>query len=43
MCKELDNFVEDVKRIYGDILVKVIFFGLSVRGDYHDKSYGAEG
>lgn len=38
MCKELDNFVEDVKRTYGDSLVQVIFFGSSARGDYRDDS-----
>lgn len=38
MCKELDNFVEDVKRIYGDSLVKIILFGSRARGDYSDDS-----
>lgn len=42
MCKELDNFVECMKRVYGDSLVKIILFGSRARGDYHDKSCGAE-
>lgn len=42
MCKELDNFVEDMERVYGDSLVKIILFGSKARGDYHDKSYGAK-
>ena len=42
MCNELDNFVEGMKRVYGDSLVKIILFGSMARGNHHDKSYVAE-
>ena len=33
MCRELHIFFEDVKKIYGDKLDKVVLYGSRARGD----------
>ncbi len=38
MCRELDLFLKDVKKIYGDKLDKIILYGSRARGDYRPDS-----